>query len=175
MIVQELIRSLHNFVIRVYCVEIINYQVLINPTMINPADHNATRTVNRLLRILIIEDSSELAYLLSASLKTLACKALEVTVEIARTGTEGLEAIYARQPDLVLLDIGLPDMTGWRVLDAIHELPDQERCPAVIMITAYGDPANRVMGKLQGVNAYLTKPVLPRDVTGLIKSWLDCG
>lgn len=151
----------------------INYQVLINLTLINPSDHDAIRTVKRLLRILIIEDSVELAFLLSVSLKSLEAATLEVSVEIAYTGTQGLEAIYAHQPDLILLDIGLPDMTGWRVLDALHELPNREHYPAVIMITAYGDPANRVAGKLQGVNAYLTKPVLPRDVTGLIQSWLD--
>ena len=72
----------------------------------------------------------------------------------AYTGQEGIDAYRRLRPDLVLLDVRLPDMTGFDVLDAIHD--DH---PVVIMVTAYGDVAMAVDALHRGAENFLTKPV----------------
>lgn len=79
-------------------------------------------------------------------------------------GNKALAVFSAEDPDLVLLDIALPDTTGWKVLETIREQRQDSKSPAIIVITAYGDPANRLMGKLQGVHSYLIKPFVPDEV-----------
>jgi CheY-like chemotaxis protein len=73
---------------------------------------------------------------------------------------------------LVLLDLALPDMPGWKVLDTIKEQQRGEPLPAIIVISAYGDAANRLMGKLQAVHSYLIKPFSPDDVQKVVANAL---
>lgn len=108
--------------------------------------------------VLIVEDTTELAEVIAATLERINIRALHEThVERA------LDVYYAEHPNVILLDIGLPDKTGWKLLDAIKERDEEER-PVVVVITAHGDPANRLMGKLQGVHSYLIKPFTPDEV-----------
>src|ERR1035437_8222853 len=72
----------------------------------------------------------------------------------AHTGTEGIEAYKRVRPDLVLLDVRLPDMTGFDVLSKIRD--DN---PVVIMVTAYGDVPMAVDALHRGAENFLTKPV----------------
>jgi two-component system response regulator HydG len=72
----------------------------------------------------------------------------------AHTGTEGIEAYRRVRPDLVLLDVRLPDMTGFDVLSKIRD--DH---PVVIMVTAYGDVPMAVDALHRGAENFLTKPV----------------
>ena len=72
----------------------------------------------------------------------------------AHTGQDGIDAYRRIRPDLVLLDVRLPDMTGFDVLAAIHE--DH---PVVIMVTAYGDVSMAVDALHKGAENFLTKPV----------------
>ena len=72
----------------------------------------------------------------------------------AHTGQEGIDAYRRLRPDLVLLDVRLPDMTGFDVLDAIRD--DH---PLVIMVTAYGDVPMAVDALHRGAENFLTKPV----------------
>lgn len=115
-------------------------------------------------RVLVVEDSEEFIEVLGAVLRRMALEPYLKT-----NGRDALET-YDREPgiDLVLLDIGLPDMTGWRVLDAIKERRGDRPRPGVIVMTAYSDPANKVMGKLQGVDAYLVKPFTPTQLQDTI-------
>ena len=75
-------------------------------------------------------------------------------VSEAYTGGDGVEAYWRLRPDLVLLDVRLPDMTGFDVLAKIRE--DD---PVVIMVTAYGDVAMAVDALHKGAENFLTKPV----------------
>jgi two-component system alkaline phosphatase synthesis response regulator PhoP len=108
--------------------------------------------------VLIVEDTVELAEIIQVTLESLHLKVFHET-----HGNKAIEIYKTEQPDLVLLDIALPDTTGWKVLDTIREAPGDRR-PLIIVITAYGDPANRLMGKLQGIHSYLTKPLMPDEI-----------
>jgi DNA-binding response OmpR family regulator len=86
---------------------------------------------------------------------------------------KALEVYNSEHPDLVLLDIALPDTTGWKVLDTMREQQKGGNGPIIIVITAYGDPANRLMGKLQGIYDYLIKPFTPDEVEKVVITALD--
>ena len=114
---------------------------------------DADPTLRRSPRVLIVEDTVELGEIIQVALRGSNVMTFHET-----RGATAIETFHAIHPDIVILDIGLPDMTGWRVLDTIKESQTDVRHPAVVVITAYGDPANRLMGKLQGVYGYLIKP-----------------
>lgn len=111
----------------------------------------ATDTLNPLA--LIVEDSPEMARVL-----TLALERSGILTMHAASGPEALQTLADRRPDVMLLDIGLPDMSGWEVLEAVKNKLPLVAFP-VIVLTAFNDPANRLVGKLQPrVFRYLTKP-----------------
>jgi DNA-binding response OmpR family regulator len=86
-------------------------------------------------------------------------------------GEKGLQTYKKLTPDLVLLDIALPDMQGWKLLDRIREYVESKssrEMPKIIVISAYGDPANRLMGKLQDIAQYLIKPFTPDEVEAVV-------
>lgn len=121
----------------------------------DPAAESVTTaaTVAHLPRVLIIEDTVELGEIIKAALRNSNVMTFHET-----SGATALETYHALHPEIVFLDIGLPDMTGWRVLDTIKATQSDLDHPSVVVITAYGDAANRLMGKLQGVYSYLIKP-----------------
>lgn len=118
--------------------------------------------------ILIIEDSMELAEIIEATLRR-----INIVTAHETHGNRALNRYNDMKPDVVLLDIGLPDMTGWQLLDYIKEKKGKSAMPAVIIITAYGDPANRLVGKLQNVHDYLIKPFTADEVERVVMSALS--
>ncbi len=112
--------------------------------------------------ILIIEDTTELGEVIQATLER-----MNMVTAHETHGLKALSRFEAMQPNVVLLDIGLPDMTGWKFLEAIKE-KHKDQMPMIIIITAYGDPANRLVGKLQGVFDYLIKPFTATDVEKVV-------
>jgi CheY-like chemotaxis protein len=113
--------------------------------------------------ILIIEDSTELAEIIEATLQRLDM----VTVHETH-GNKAFKRYQEAIPDVILLDIGLPDMTGWKLLENIRDKSGDRAMPKVIIITAYGDPANRLIGKLQNVHDYLIKPFTAEEVERVV-------
>ena len=116
--------------------------------------------------ILIVEDTVELAEVIQATLENMGLKVIT-----AIHGEIGLDKYKASKPEIILLDIGLPDMTGWKFLDAIKEMKAKNQIaemPIIIVITAYDDAANRLVGKLQGIHSYLVKPFTPDHVEQLV-------
>ena len=115
-------------------------------------------------RILMIEDDARLAEMVA---RDLGRSGLEVTC--AGTATEGLARI-AREPfDLVLLDLMLPDADG---LDVCRRLRATGSGVPVIMLTAKGDPTDRVVGLELGADDYLGKPFDPRELLARIRAVL---
>lgn len=119
-------------------------------------------------KVLIVEDTVELAEIVQVTLERLNLRVFHET-----RGKRALEVYDAEHPDLVLLDIALPDMTGWQVLQAIQSKRFEGKTPHIIVITAYGDPANRLMGKLQDIQGYLIKPLKPDEVEKVVLKVLD--
>jgi CheY-like chemotaxis protein len=128
----------------------------------------AARKATAVASVLILEDTTELAEVIQATLER-----LDMKVAIETHGGKALSHYESVKPDVVLLDLGLPDMNGWKFLETIKEKYKSD-LPVIIVITAYGDPANRLVGKLQGVYDYLIKPFtsdeVERVVTGALKS-----
>lgn len=115
--------------------------------------------------VLIVEDTVELAEVIQATLEAMGLESIYET-----HGMNGLERLKKINPELVIMDIGLPDITGWKMLDHIkeHYTASNSEMPAIIVITAYGDPANRLIGKLQNIHSYLLKPFTPDQVEKVV-------
>ena len=122
--------------------------------------------------VLIVEDTIELAEVIEATLERMGLETFHET-----HGNTAIAKFNELDPDIVLLDISLPDTTGWKILEVIKERFEVTgQMPVVIIITAFDDPANRLVGKLQGVHSYLIKPFtadeIERTVEGAINSSL---
>lgn len=105
------------------------------------------------LRVLIVDDTLEFAEMIALTLQRAGMQA-----DYAQGGHEALGYLTKQTPDILLLDIGMPEMNGWQVLEAIKSQYPHTNFPIIIM-TAFGDPANKLIGKLQSrVYRYLTKP-----------------
>ena len=124
-------------------------------------------TLTHIPRVLIVEDMVELGEVLRITIER-----MQILVFTETHGLTALERYNEIRPDIVMLDIALPDMTGWKVLDAMKESKAIFSSPKIIVMTAYGDPANRLMGKLQGVDRYLIKPFTPAQVARVIREVL---
>ncbi|MBN2303541.1 MAG: response regulator [Anaerolineae bacterium] len=118
--------------------------------------------------VLIVEDTEELAEIIQVTLERLNLKVFHET-----HGDKALTIYETEKPDLIILDIALPDTNGWKVLDTIREQQRGGETPMIIIITAYGDPANRLMGKLQGIESYLIKPFSPGDIEKIVAQALN--
>jgi DNA-binding response OmpR family regulator len=100
-------------------------------------------------RVLVIEDEQDI----SLGIRTVLTRS-GFDVVIMEDGKEGLRAFHAARPDLIILDIGLPTLDGWAVLERIRDLSDVP----VLMLTAHGREADKVRGLNSGADDYLTKP-----------------
>src|SRR5690606_37309886 len=105
---------------------------------------------SRMSTILVVEDNANLAYGLATSLE------LEGhSVQLAETGPEGLRLTRESAPDLIILDLMLPGMDGYRVLKQLRE---EGVDTPVIFLTARGEEADKVPGFRPGADDYVTKP-----------------
>ena len=100
-------------------------------------------------RVLLIEDAFDIQDLLRAIVEREGMEAI-----LAGDGREGLRAFYKHRPDLVVLDLGLPEIDGLDVLERIRELGDVP----VLILTARGGELDKVRGLRGGADDYLTKP-----------------
>jgi DNA-binding response OmpR family regulator len=101
------------------------------------------------MKVLVIEDDADIALGITTVLSR---NGFEVTT--AADGRQGLRTLHAAPPDLVVLDIGLPEMDGWTVLERIRDLSDVP----VLILSARGMEADKVRGLRAGADDYLTKP-----------------
>ena len=116
--------------------------------------------------ILLIEDDARLAGMVH---DYLGASGFDVT--IAGTGSEGLRLQHEEGFDAVLLDLGLPDMDG---LEVCRELRAGDVVP-ILMLTAKGDPMDRVVGLELGADDYLPKPFEPRELLARLRAILRRG
>jgi two-component system phosphate regulon response regulator PhoB len=117
-------------------------------------------------RILVIDDEPDLLELVRLNLDQAGYR-----VETAETGGEALELVRSSPPDLIVLDLMLPDISGTEVCRQIRSDPDLARIP-VIMLTAKADEVDRVVGFELGADDYVTKPFSPRELTLRVRAVL---
>lgn len=108
-------------------------------------------------RILVVEDSAVIRRLIEVCLR-----AADLEIITRDDGKSGLQAVSTESPDLVVLDIGLPGMDGWEVLDRIRRDPTTERTP-VVVLTAHAEEESRRRANEGGADAFVTKPFQPND------------
>jgi DNA-binding response OmpR family regulator len=90
----------------------------------------------------------------------------------AADGETGLDMLQQHKPDLVILDLMLPDTDGLDVCRRIRGLPNELAKVAVLMLTAKGDPMDRIVGLEIGADDYLPKPFEPRELLARIRAVL---
>ena len=100
-------------------------------------------------RVLVVDDENDIRGLVRELLERAGHDVVE-----APDGNEGLRLFYAEHPDVVILDVSMPGLTGWEVLERIRELGETP----VIMLTANADELDKVRGLRAGADDYITKP-----------------
>jgi signal transduction histidine kinase len=114
------------------------------------------------MNLLIVEDDDDARELLAAVLAEEGA-----TVAAARTADEALSQLAARCPDVLLSDIGLPDVDGFELIRRVRELYPPEKLPA-IAFTAYSQVEDRNSAHLAGFQAHVAKPAAPAEVVRLV-------
>jgi DNA-binding response OmpR family regulator len=115
-------------------------------------------------RVLVVDDDPTVSDVVRRYLEQDGCE-----VRLAADGADGLAAVAAQRPDLVVLDLMMPGIDGLEVCRRLRrQLPDLP----VIMLTALGEEADRVLGLEVGADDYVTKPFSPRELVLRIRSVL---
>jgi DNA-binding response OmpR family regulator len=117
-------------------------------------------------KILVVDDEPDLLELVSFNLKA---EGFEVFT--AANGPEALNQARAVLPDLIVLDLMLPDLDGVAVCEILQRLPSTAPIP-VVMLTAWSTDLARSVGLQAGAKEYLTKPFSPRELVSRIRSTL---
>jgi DNA-binding response OmpR family regulator len=116
--------------------------------------------------ILVVEDDPDIVRVVSAVIERAGHR-----VVVAGDGREGLRAFHERRPDLVVLDVGLPGLDGWEVLERVRELADTP----VLMLSAHDLEADKVRGLRGGADDYLTKPFGQHELAARVDTLLRRG
>lgn len=119
--------------------------------------------MNERTKLLIIDDDQKLVEAMGLYLTRAGYQ-----VFTAADGHEGLQKLDHHQPDLVILDIMMPNLSGWEVCERIREVSNVP----VIMLTARGQEADRVKGLQMGADDYVTKPFSLRELEARIQAVL---
>ena len=117
------------------------------------------------MKVLVVDDAPEIVESVRLGF---AVQWREVDVLSAGTGRQALELVESESPDLVLLDIGLPDMDGYKVLEELRFFSDVP----VVMLTARDDTIDKVKGLELGADDYVTKPFNHLELLARIKAVL---
>jgi DNA-binding response OmpR family regulator len=113
------------------------------------------------MKVLVVDDDEKILKVLTAYLLKEG-----YTIETARTGWEAVKKVQQLQPDLVLLDVMLPELDGWGVCKEVRRSSDVP----IIMLTARDAEADRIIGLEIGADDYVTKPFSPREVIARIRA-----
>lgn len=117
-------------------------------------------------RVLVVDDEPDLVTIVSALLE-----AEGYEVEAASDGIEAIESAQATPPDLILMDVMMPEMNGYQACRLLKNNPLTRHIP-VIMLTAKAYQSDRYQGMDSGADEYLTKPYEDDRVIALVRSFL---
>ncbi|MDD5288970.1 MAG: response regulator [Dehalococcoidales bacterium] len=116
-------------------------------------------------KILIIDNEPSLRKIIQTNLN-----ASGYSASVAQDGEEGLKLAKSLQPDLILLDIKMPGMSGWDVLTTLHASPKLEHIPVIIMTAFLRDTEETRARKM--VAGFMEKPFSVADLLGTVKKAL---
>ncbi|MCB0022719.1 MAG: response regulator [Caldilinea sp.] len=117
-------------------------------------------------KVLIVDDEANIVISLEFLMEQAGYE-----VAVARTGEEALEQVESFNPDVVLLDVMLPGINGFDILQHIRQRP-RSQSTAVIMLTAKGREVEVTKGLALGANAYITKPFSTRELLAEVRRHL---
>lgn len=127
----------------------------------------AAGAVSRPRRVLVVEDEQDIAGLIKHALE----RSGEGTVEIVGTGDAALRAVTEQPPDLVILDLNLPVLSGTEVCRILRGRPSTASIP-IIMLSARTAETDRVSGLDLGADDYVTKPFSLRELAARVRAVL---
>jgi DNA-binding response OmpR family regulator len=114
-------------------------------------------------RVLVVDDDDDIR----ALVRTLLERAGAVVYE-APDGRDGMREFHAHRPDLVILDVSMPELDGWQMLDRIRDMSDVP----VLMLTARADELERVRGLHAGADDYVIKPFGKQELIARVQALL---
>lgn len=120
-------------------------------------------------RVLVVDDSEVLRKIVGFNLTKEG-----FTVEEAKDGVEALEKMKSQKPDLVILDIMMPNLNGFEVLKRMRSDPEMSNVP-VIILTAKGGESDAKTALQYGANGFLTKPFSPLKLIEEVRRVTKCG
>jgi DNA-binding response OmpR family regulator len=118
------------------------------------------------VRVLVIDDDADIRGLVVELLERAG-----LSVEQAEDGRSGLRALHKTPPDLVVLDVSMPDLDGWQTLERIRDLSEVP----VLMLTARGEELERVRGLQAGADDYVVKPFGRQELVARVQALLRRG
>jgi DNA-binding response OmpR family regulator len=114
-------------------------------------------------RILVIDDDDDIRGLVRTLLERLGAEIKE-----ASNGRDGLREFHSWRPDLVVLDVSMPELDGWNVLERLRDMSEVP----VLMLTARGDELERVRGLQAGADDYVVKPFGKQELVARVQALL---
>lgn len=119
-------------------------------------------------RILVVDDEPDTVGLLELTLRTAGFE-----IHTARSGQEGLRLALDTQYDLLLLDVMMPDLSGFDLMRSLQELNGASASSPIVILTARGRPEDREAGERLGAVGYLVKPASRGQLLDAITRALD--
>jgi CheY-like chemotaxis protein len=118
---------------------------------------------NGLPTVLVVDDEPQVVWVLEFSLQGEGYETLT-----AHDGFEAMTQVERHHPDLMVLDVMMPRMDGWSVLEELRKLPSAER-PRVVMVTALASAMDRARAERLGASAFVAKPFDMDDLVGVLQ------
>ena len=115
--------------------------------------------------VLVVDDEPQVVWVLEFSLHGEGYETFS-----AHDGMEALDQIRRHHPDLMVLDVMMPRMDGWSVLEALGEMPATER-PRVVMVTALASAGDRERAERMGAEAFVPKPFDMDHLVGVLQGF----
>lgn len=119
--------------------------------------------------ILIVDDEEDVLDLLQLVFETSG-----FVVRRASTGKSAVSSAWEQPPDVVLLDVMMPEMDGWQVLRTLKG-DERTRNVPVVMLSARAERRDKMIGLQEGAEGYIAKPFSPAEVVREVQSFLERG
>lgn len=119
--------------------------------------------------VLLADDDAEIRMLVRRAIAGIDCDIIE-----AEDGEQALESLIIEGPDLVVLDVMMPTLTGWEICKYVRSKPALAHTK-VLMLTAVGKTVNELTSPLYGADAYLDKPFDLRELADEVRRLLEEG